>query len=202
MKRRTCLASSVVGTDRFLGMTPSAQALYLALNLEADVSGHVVGVNRVARGTGLGSEALNELYSEGYVLDVEGEAYLTHQWLNNKYDSREFAKMDECEPYGQGVLRFVGELGKSAYRLASTEERRLIDGEPSRNVIQHETTSTKLEANQGQHDGNSKEKAPCELKPCPQCRQPVLYGDTPEGVVFDCPSCGLVLVNPDGEVVE
>ena len=139
-RSRFMLSSSVILSDAYLAMSAEAQALNVILNAEADVTGRIIGIRRIVRGSGLGTDALAELYREGYLLKVgNGDTYIAHMWQHNKYDKRLWERMRDCEPYTSGELVFVGDEGKSAYALAelidakTTPERRSSVDEGSRN---------------------------------------------------------------------
>ena len=137
MKSRTCYASQVVCDDAFLALSLEAQLAYFYLLCECDGTGRVCGISRILRGYGFESDTLDELVSEGYILDVDGDHFITHHWMHNRFDSRVWAQMDSCQPYLDGTLAFAGKEGKSAYVLAerrdsdgeAAEERRDSDGE-------------------------------------------------------------------------
>lgn len=120
VKSRTCFASSVCCADAFLDMSAEAQATYFYLCFNADATGQIIGLRRLVRGLGYGEEPTRELFEAGYLLDVDGEAYVRHTWTNNKYDARVFQSMGACQPYAEGRLVFEGEEGKSAYEIAET----------------------------------------------------------------------------------
>ena len=190
-RARFMLSSSVVLSDTFLAMSPEAQALNTVLNAEADVTGRILGIQRIVRGSGLGADALAELYREGYLLKVSnGDTYISDMWSHNKYDSRLWQRMEDCEPYTSGELVFVGDEGKSAYCLAqsvdeSSEERRSNVDESSCNSNGNGNcngngnpigTETHWESNstekQSQGEGEHGE-GEASLPLCPRCQTPM-----------------------------
>lgn len=203
-RSRFMLASSVVLSDTFLGMSPEAQALNTVLNAEADVTGRILGVQRIVRGSGLGADALAELYANGYLLRVgNGDTYVTDTWRHNKFDKRLWERMADCEPYTSGELVFVGDEGRSAYCLArdvdeSSGERRSNVGESpcngngngNRNGNGNPTgTETQSEPNptesQPQGEGEHGE-GEGSLPLCPKCGEPLR--DCGDGYLA-CDSC-------------
>ena len=190
-RSRFMLASSVVLSDAYLAMSAEAQALNVILNAEADVTGRIIGVQRIMRGSGLGADALAELYANGYLLKVSnGDTYIAHMWQHNKFDKRLWERMGDCEPYTSGELVFVGDEGKSAYALAesidveSTHERRSNVDEESRNgngngngnptVIATEPQGQpnpreEKSKGQGESEGEGAASAPL----CPKCQTPM-----------------------------
>lgn len=94
-KSRTLIASSVYGSDAFLGLSKDAQALYPRLNFECDGMGCVESSPMAAcRMVGVSSDAYAELVGAGFVLVLEqgGERIpvLAHHWVNNKLDRKNF----------------------------------------------------------------------------------------------------------------
>lgn len=130
-RSRFMLSSEVILSDAYLSMSAEAQMLNVILNAEADCTGRIIGVQRIARGMGYGTDALSELYENGYLLKTgDGDTYVAHMWVHNKYDKRMWKRMGDCVPYVSGELVFVGDEGKSAYTIAepidaeATQERR------------------------------------------------------------------------------
>lgn len=190
-RSRFMLSSSVVLSDTFLTMSPEAQALNTVLNAEADVTGRILGIQRIVRGSGLGADALAELYANGYLLKVgNGDTYIVHAWVHNKFDKRMWERMADCEPYTSGELVFVGDEGRSAYCLAqgvdeSSGERRSSVDEPTCNSngngncngncnpmgteTQGESNSTEKQSQgEGEH-GEGEASLPL----CPKCQTPM-----------------------------
>ena len=197
-RSRFMLSSSVVLSDTFLTMSPEAQALNTVLNAEADVTGRILGIQRIVRGSGLGADALAELYANGYLLKVgNGDTYIVHAWVHNKFDKRMWERMADCEPYTSGGLVFVGDEGRSAYCLAqgvdeSSEERRSSVDEPTCNgngnrnpmgtETQWESNSTEKQSQGEGERGEGERPAP----PCPECGEPLR--DTGDGYL-SCDRC-------------
>lgn len=130
MKARTCLSTDVVESDEFLSLSQEAQLCYVHLCSASKPSGRLTGTLRILRGYGYGETELQELVSAGYVLPVGGVYFIRDCWVNNKYDARLFKiAMDGCQEYQSGLIRFVGEDGKSAY---TTNVSRLLDYEVNR----------------------------------------------------------------------
>lgn len=203
-RSRFMLSSSVVLSDTFLAMSPEAQALNTVLNAEADVTGRILGIQRIVRGSGLGADALAELYANGYLLKVgNGDTYIVHAWVHNKFDKRMWERMADCEPYTSGELVFVGDEGRSAYCLAqgvdesSGERRSSVDeptcnsngngncngnGNPMGTETQWESNSTEKQS-QGEGEHGEGEAS---LPPCPKCGEPLRdFGDG----YLACDSC-------------
>lgn len=207
---RCMFSPDVIGTDAFLYDLPDeAQLLYYRLGCEGTY-GKIVGIRRIVRGYGSSTEALEALYEHGYLFDYGGACWVRHYWVNNvfKHPNHDYAQtMQEIE---SGVIGFEGDRFKSAFVLMEdpkpyeslnegstvSDSGSLSDPEPS---ARPDAFTENISGGGACGEGGRK---PPDMKPCPQCRQPVLCGDTPEGVLFDCPSCGLVLVNPDGEIAE
>lgn len=203
-RSRFMLASSVVLSDAYLSMSAEAQALNVILNAEADVTGRIIGIQRIVRGSGMGADALAELYANGYLLRVgNGDTYIAHMWQHNKYDRRLWERMGDCEPYTSGELVFVGDEGKSAYALAepidaeSTPERRSNVDEGSRNSKSNGNGNPTVKATELQGQPNPREKESkgqgefegegnVSAHLCPKCGEPLR--DMGDGYLA-CDSC-------------
>ncbi|MBR3326472.1 MAG: hypothetical protein IKG22_04030 [Atopobiaceae bacterium] len=220
MRSRACYSTEVTETDEFLELSLGARALYFHLLPEADGSGHVIGIRRAARGVGL-LDMLPELYESGYLLDVDGECYITHEWVNNKYDGRVWERaMTKCEPFKAGRLSFAGEEGKSAYVLvepAATPERRQSDARATQNRnLNGNVTGTEHEPNftferEENRDGKGESKGGggrfvenagasaqdtrgrCE---CVKCHTESEYFIKEGATFIECPKCGTYQYQP------
>lgn len=188
-RSRFMLSSSVVLSDTFLAMSPEAQALNTVLNAEADVTGRILGIQRIVRGSGLGADALAELYANGYLLKVgNGDTYVTDMWRHNKYDKRMWERMADCEPYTSGELVFVADEGRSAYCLAqnvdesSGERRSSVDGassnsngncngngNPTATATQEQPNPREIEGQGEGERGEGEGSTPL----CPKCGEPL-----------------------------
>lgn len=195
MKARTCFASEVVEADAFLGLDVEAQLLYFHICCESRPSGLIVGASRIVRGYGFTLDVLDELTKAGYLLNVDGQLFITHTWCNNSYDSRLFTNaMASCEPYQSGRLGFAGEVGKSRYVLIdekSTFERRSSDCEEKGSEGNGSDLSLNgLETNvhgRGGMQGGGTNKHPCL---CKRCNAQATYTTEGGQTVIECPNCG------------
>lgn len=91
-RNRTCFSSLVVDSDAFLDMSVEARLMYYALGMQADSWGVITNPRSVARAIGVPPASIDELLSNGFVLEFENldETLLliTHWWVNNKLDRR------------------------------------------------------------------------------------------------------------------
>lgn len=85
MAKKRMLSQDVVETDGFYNLTPTAQALYLHLNLNADDDGFVGRTMQIISSFDNGKNALQELVSNGYLIEFDNpKAYLIRHWhVNN-----------------------------------------------------------------------------------------------------------------------
>ena len=81
MAKRRMLAISVIESDRFCMLPPSAQMLYLHLNLNADDDGIVDKWKSILRYLRVKTEHLTSLIMAGYVIELENGALLISDWL-------------------------------------------------------------------------------------------------------------------------
>lgn len=73
----------VVGTDRFLDMPFSAQALYFHLGMVADDDGFVTSPRTVARSIGARNEDLATLLGKGYIVVFDSGVIVITDWGSN-----------------------------------------------------------------------------------------------------------------------
>jgi hypothetical protein len=109
-------------------MSADAQALYFQLNFESECGGYIVGVKRFARASGLAASALDELFENGFLIQVEDETYITHYWVNNKYDQKvQHQFMENDNAVLEGYLDYEGEEARSAYIVTDAYRRKFGD---------------------------------------------------------------------------
>lgn len=108
-------SADVVQTDKFISMSDQAQLLYYKCCCDAGSLGQVVA-RRVCVGDGHPLEALDELYENGYLIDVDGMTFIRHMWVNNSYNKR-ICKLWNVSAYRNGLLGFEGEYCRSPYVL-------------------------------------------------------------------------------------
>lgn len=217
MKARSMVCADVAMSDGFLSMTLEAQLLYFLLLFDADVCGRIYGADRICRGYGFDTDALEELYANGYLLRVDGLTVDRHCWRNNTLDGRLKGRMDSFEAFASGRIGFEGEPFKSSYRLndndvTATEERRNSDVGTTPNATQRQhqpqpqpndnsnpTESQQQPQPQRQRAGEGGAPAqeegkegtnmhPCQ---CPRCKSTeATFTLDAEGSTIRCPVCG------------
>ena len=85
MAKRRMLDISIIESDRFYMLTPSAQTLYFHLNMNADDDGFVDMWKSLLRCLSIRAEHLNSLIDAGYVIKLDEDALLIADWnLHNK----------------------------------------------------------------------------------------------------------------------
>lgn len=84
MANRRMLSKDVIRSDKFIGLSFSAQALYVQLNLETDDEGFVNNPNVISRLVGGSDDDLQELAEKGFIIIFDsGVVVLCHFHLNN-----------------------------------------------------------------------------------------------------------------------
>lgn len=85
MAKRRMLDISIIESDRFRLLTPSAQALYLHLNMNADDDGIVDKWKSLLRCLAIRSEHLFTLINEEFVIPLPDNTLLIADWnVHNK----------------------------------------------------------------------------------------------------------------------
>lgn len=85
MAERRMLAKTIMGSDAFLDMPLSAQALYVHLNLEADDEGFINNPKKVMRMLGAKKEDMDELVGKKFILSFPNGVVVIKHWLIHNY---------------------------------------------------------------------------------------------------------------------
>ena len=80
MARRRMIATEVVSSDEFLGMSPRARELYMHLTLAGDDDGFVSNVDTTVRMVGASKKHLQELLDKGYLIRFDNGICLVTHW--------------------------------------------------------------------------------------------------------------------------
>lgn len=80
MAKRRMFSISILENDRFYALTPSAQALYVHLNMNADDDGFVDMWKSLLRCLSVRAEHLNSLINAGYVIMLDDNVLLIADW--------------------------------------------------------------------------------------------------------------------------
>ncbi len=80
MASRRMFAISILGSDAFLDLPPSTQALYVQLCMNADDDGFLNNATRIARMIGAGGEDLNRLIEKRFVLSFDSGVIVIKHW--------------------------------------------------------------------------------------------------------------------------
>ena len=103
---------SIVESDRFYALTPSAQTLYFHLNMNADDDGFVDMWKNLLRCLGIRAVYLDSLIEAGYVIKFDNDVLLIADWsIHNKirrdryYEGRYKDKLDTLviQPNGRYI---------------------------------------------------------------------------------------------------
>ena len=94
MAKRRMLATSIIESDVFCSLTPSSQALYLHLIMNADDDGIVDKWKSLLRYLSIRHHHLQPLIDTGLVIRLDGDLLLISDWLiHNKI---------RLDKYGEG----------------------------------------------------------------------------------------------------
>ena len=89
MAKRRMFSQEIVNTDRFLDMSPSAQALYFHFGMHADDDGFIANPQRVTRMLGARPRDLNELAEKEYVKMFDSGVCMICDWQTNNHVRRD-----------------------------------------------------------------------------------------------------------------
>lgn len=97
MKDRRMIAESDIGSTKFIKNSLGAQALYMHLIVKADDDGFVSNALPVARMIGASQNEVDELVSNGYLLDMGDDVHVIKHWLINNTLRKETYKPTEYQ---------------------------------------------------------------------------------------------------------
>ena len=113
MANRRMFSNDVVGTDHFLEMPLTSQALYFHLGMRADDDGFISSPKTITRSVNCGEDDLKILISKGYVIPFENGVVVIADWaVNNwirpdrKHDTRFLELMDRLD-IENGVYKLI-----------------------------------------------------------------------------------------------
>lgn len=118
MAGRRCLSNEIVGSDAFLEMSLSAQALYFHLNLNADDDGFINNSKRIMRIINAKNKDLEQLIEKRFliVFEEEGVVVIKHWWVHNTKRSDRYKPTKYSELYEQLEIKENG-----VYTVLATE---------------------------------------------------------------------------------
>lgn len=106
MAERRMLSKKIVESDAFLDMPPSAQALYMHLNMAADDDGIVNAPKRVQRTCGAADDDLKLLQAKGFVIAFESGVIVVKHWRINNYIPKDrYHQTEYLEELGQLYIK-------------------------------------------------------------------------------------------------
>ena len=187
--RKKAISPEVMQSDRYLGLSLSAQALYPQLLMESDTAGVVVGVRRALLSTGIpeAEKALRELVENGYVTPVEvndDTVYLIiHYFVHNNYQPR---YVERSAFYGRLPDYIeVPSKGGEIYGARCTHGVRTVQARAEQ-IGEEQIGEEQIGAEQSEED------TPPRIS-CPVCGADAAVGGTTNGLVqFQCLSCDVV----------
>lgn len=140
MPQKRMFSLKVTGTDRFMEMPTSTQALYFHLGMNGDDDGFVASPKIIARAAGCNDDDMRLLAAKGFIIPFESGVIVITEWrINNTL------KNDRYQPtiyQEEKQLLHIEASGK--YRLEdNTIPDRIQNGsrmEPQRNLTQRNLT--------------------------------------------------------------
>lgn len=196
-KARTCLASTVVCSDGFLGLPKGSQALYLQMSLNADSNGILSGIRSLIRQADATTEDFEALADAGYLLEIGGEWVIAHWWVSN-VKSKTYAAT--CKLIDDGSLGFEGKAYSSRYvALAESgpDEAPNTSKDNTSEANSNETNQTQAKPSKAKE----KESGGGEKNICPRCKGAACVESDQMGFTkVDCPRCGFYSIDGNGEL--
>jgi len=85
MAERRCFSKEILGSDAFLELKPSAQALYIQLNMNADDDGVINNTKSIMQITNSKPDDLTELVNARFIFQFKdlGVVVIKHWWVHN-----------------------------------------------------------------------------------------------------------------------
>ncbi|MBP3655487.1 MAG: hypothetical protein J6K32_02205 [Clostridia bacterium] len=124
MANRRMFSLSVVDTDRFLDMSPTARLLYYDLGMRADDDGFLLNAQRIALTVGASKDDLRMLIARGFLIPFESGAYVVRHWRMNNQIRADRHRPTVCT----GELKQLCIREDGEYELMQSGEERLPDG--------------------------------------------------------------------------
>lgn len=198
-RKRTCFAASVCCSDSFADLGAEAQALYYRLGFEADSDGAIGNVRQVVRMTGFDVGVVAELVAAGLLIEVQNVHVVTHWWVNNTKNTRDYRPGDHREAVDSLALD-----DNRVYRLVTGDTLDIqweTLGHPMENPCQYNIKESNGKESKGIQsnpiEANPKEENPSENAParesarCPQCGAECAAVNEFGTVRGWCPNCDL-----------
>lgn len=85
MANRRMFSRSIIKTDRFLDMSPTAQNLYFHLGMEADDDGFVSSPKTIMKISGTPDDDMKVLIAKKFVIPFENGVVVITDWKENNY---------------------------------------------------------------------------------------------------------------------
>lgn len=124
MARRRMLMIDVMESDSFITLTPSAQALYLHLNMNADDDGVVGKWKTLLRSLSIRTIHLDALINADFVLKLDGDILLITDWpSHNKIRADRYTPGRYKNEVDTQVILKNGRYCKRSERFWSSQNR-------------------------------------------------------------------------------
>lgn len=110
------ISSEIIESDSFYSLSPTAQAIYLHLNINADDDGVVDNWQSVIRSMRARKEHLNALYENGLILYLSnGAVFIVHWGVNNKIRNDRYVPGRYKNDLTRLIVKGVAEKSQSQY---------------------------------------------------------------------------------------
>ena len=181
-------ASSVVCSDRFEGLAPQVQLLYIKLNFEASSIGEIRRVRKYAQLYDCGPDDVDALIEAGFLIVVNERCFIRHYFVHNHTVNKKQASAAQEAYESVEGLAFEGPLLKSAYATVSLDvvDESMSDrqslGSKENGIEVEVTTSNEASTSIPIESGNAQGPV------CPRCHSAENVKETESGQLT-C-SCG------------
>lgn len=121
MANKRMFSLEIVDTDKFMGLSLSAQALYFHLGMRADDDGFVSVTKKIMFFIGCSQKELKQLVDNGFVIPFESGIVVITDWKKQNYIQK-----DRYKPTVYTEERSCLDLINNKYHLKNTLESALV----------------------------------------------------------------------------
>lgn len=149
MAEKRMFARSIVSSDAFITMSPTAQCLYFQLNLSADDDGVVNNPISIMRTVGAKEEDFEELVERKFLILLESGVYVIKHWnINNniradrKRESTYKKELSELKKQENGAYTTANDSQMTDNKEVIDEETAVNDNELTGNCLANDSQMT------------------------------------------------------------
>lgn len=149
MAEKRMFARSIVSSDAFITMSPTAQCLYFQLNLSADDDGVVNNPISIMRTVGAKEEDFEELVERKFLIFLESGVYVIKHWnINNniradrKRESTYKKELSELKKQENGAYTTANDSQMTDNEEVIDEETAVNDNELTGNCLANDSQMT------------------------------------------------------------